>query len=98
MAVTVTALELATALRAADGVTALTEPLAGQVNRLLGSVVVLVEVYAPDAPEAVQNEAAIRLAAWLFDAVPGRTTADALGQSGARSILAPFRVRRALAL
>ena len=94
MAVTITALDLAVELRASDGGAALVEPLASVFSRLLGAAMALVETYAALAPEAVQNEAAIRLAAWLYDHVPGRTFADAMGASGARSLLYPYRSRR----
>ena len=38
----------------------------GRVDRLLAVVSALVEGEAPDAPSSIQNEAAIRAAAWLF--------------------------------
>ena len=40
----------------------------------------------------------IRLAGWMHDHPPGRQHADALGLSGARSMLGPWRVRRAYSL
>ena len=55
MAVTLDAAALATATGADAATTA----------RLLPVVSAVVERYAPDAPADVQNEAAIRLAAWL---------------------------------
>ena len=95
MAVTISSLALAAALRAGDGTTALTEPLSGVIVRLLGAATALVEGYAPNAPESVQDEAVVRLAGWMYDAIPGRTWASAMGQSGAQSILSPWRSRRA---
>ncbi len=73
----------------------------------------LVEQYGPDAPQAVRNEAVIRCSAWLNDApasgirdesagplsasyTPSMT--GALRASGAQSLLAPWRVRRAGAI
>ena len=77
---------------------------------LLPVATALVERYAPDAPEAVANEAAIRVAGWLGHTAAGsiakvdtgpRSTEYAVGQkgalrhSGAMSLLAPWKVRRA---
>ena len=73
----------------------------------------LVERFAPDAPQAVKNEAVIRLAGWVNSREPkpvqGITISDmrfdfrerffapnAMTNSGARSLLMPWRVRRAL--
>ena len=79
-------------------------------DRLLPVAVALVERYAPEAPEAVQNEAAIRTAGWLLEhpsaAVRSETTGDirtsydpsmtsALRHSGAMALLSPYKVRRA---
>ena len=52
MSVTITAIQLAAALRIGDGVTALVEPQAGVLNRILASATALVESYAPNAPES----------------------------------------------
>ena len=89
--------------------------LAAQVTavdaaRLLPVATALVERYAPDAPEAIQNEAAVRCAGWLGHTAAGsiakvetgpKSTEYAVGQtgalrhSGAMSLLAPWKVRRA---
>ena len=93
MTVTLQVLQLAAAMRLGDGVTALTEPEAGIVTRLLAVSTRTVEAYAEDAPEDVQNEAVIRLSAWLYDADPSRAyrmAQDAFGLSGARALLAPW--------
>ena len=56
----------------------------------------LVESYAPNAPEAIKDEAAIRIAAWLFDAPPVQSvTRSPLITSGAASLLTRYRERRA---
>ena len=94
MAVDIPALDLAVALRASDGSEPLTAPLDGIMDRLLAATTSLVETYAVDAPVAVQNEAVVRCAAWLYDSVPGRQAANALDLSGARSLLGPYRARR----
>ena len=95
MAVTLTALQLATALRQSAGAEPLEEPQKNIFERLLSAVTSLVQDYAPQAPENLQNEAAIRVGAWIFDAVPGRSQANAMDSSGARGLLAPYRIRRA---
>ena len=71
MAVTISVIQLAAALRIGDGVTPLVEPQAGVLNRILASATALVESYAPNAPESIMNEAAIRTGGYLFDAPPG---------------------------
>ena len=67
MAVTLTDLDLAVALRISDGSAALESPVDAEVARLLASTSRLVTDYAPDAPDAIQNEAVIRVAGWLWD-------------------------------
>ena len=82
--------------------------------RLLPVAVALVERFAPDAPDAIQNEAVIRCAGWLVEAPAGpirsETTGDlrsgfdtsralgALRHSGAMGLLSPWKVRRAGAI
>ena len=100
MAVTITAAELAEALAINDALAA----------RLLAVAVELVERFAPDAPVAVQNEAAIRCAGWLLETPAGgirsERTGDvstgfdmnrsqaALRHSGGMALLSPWKVRR----
>ena len=83
-------------------------------TRLHPVAVALVELYAPDAPAPVQNEATIRCAGWLVEAPAGpfrsETTGDvrsgfdtsralgALRHSGAMGLLTPWKVRRAGAI
>ena len=99
MAVNLTVEVLAHAIRVTSSPTAaLTTEQTTTVARLLGASSAMVDNYASEAPEAVSNEAAIRLAGWMLDQPPGRMNADALGLSGARSMLGPWRIRRALAL
>ena len=103
MAVTILAADVAAAAQ-------LDEPTG---TRLLAVATALVERFAPDAPEAIQNEAAIRVCGWLAHTAPGsiaqvttgpRTTEYAVGQkgalrhSGAMSLLSPWKVRRAGAI
>lgn len=80
------------------------------IDRLGSTAAALVERYAPGAPQAVKNEAVIRCAGWLHSApadgkvsaTVGPVTAShsptryaALRHSGAMSLLAPWKVRRA---
>ncbi len=104
MAVTLTDAEIAAALAVNDALAARLRPVA----------VALVERFAPDAPDTVQNEAAIRCAGWLAEspagAIRSETTGDvrtvfdvarassALRHSGAMGLLSPWKVRRAGAI
>ena len=93
MAVTLTAAALAQALRLGD-----TPEETAEATRLLQYATEAVTKHAPAAPDAVHDEAAIRLAGYLFDQpTAGRGTgyADALRHSGARAILLPYRFHRA---
>ena len=65
MAVTLTALELAQALDETVTDDQGTETATDTVTRILDVVRYQVDRYAPDAPAAVSNEAAIRYAAYL---------------------------------
>ena len=100
MAVTITAAELGQAV-GVDLTTA---------TRLLAVAAALVNRYAPDAPDAVANEAAIRAAGWLAEqpsaSITSETEGDirtsyaptmlsALRHSGAMALLSPWKVRRA---
>lgn len=102
MAVTLTAADLAEATGQTSAV----------ATRLLPVVTELVEKYAPDAPEAIQNEAAIRCAGYLAQQPPdarrsttvggvssswATTHTAALRHSGAMSLLSPWKRRRARA-
>ena len=97
MAVTLTDVQLAASMRVGNGVDALVEPQASVINRVLDTAKATVERYAPDAPESVQNEGAVRMAAFLYDAQPGNSLnhSNAFAQSGAQALLAPWRVIRA---
>ena len=76
-------------------------------TRLLTVCTEIVERYAPDAPAAIQNEACIRLAAWLWQSPASglyerergergfhlvrSTVTGALRSSGAMSLLRPYK-------
>ena len=93
MAVTLTAARLSVALRLGD-----TAEETAEAARLLDYASAAVTKHAPDAPAVFQNEAAIRLAGYLFDmplASRSAGYADALRNSGAAAILLPHRAHRA---
>ena len=93
MAVTLTVAELRDAIRVGSTVeeTAL-------VTRLLAVASAMVLQYAPDANSDIQNEAVTRISGYLFDkpqAPGGIMYANAGRNSGAWSLLLPYRVHRA---
>ena len=92
MAVTLTIADLAAAVRLGDSAEELKE-----VTRLHAYVSEAVDKYAPDAPATTANEAAVRLAAQLFDQPTASRGgyANALRVSGAARILMPYRIHRA---
>jgi len=93
MAVTLTVADLRAALRLNDSA----EETA-QATRLLAYASEAVERHAPDAPPAIQNEAVVRLAGYAYDrpeAPAGAGYANELRNSGAASLLLPYRVHRA---
>ena len=93
MAVNLTVSALLAALRLGT-----TTEETNEATRLLAYATLAVEKHAPDAPEAAQNEAVIRLAGYVFDqpfAGRGNAYANALRNSGAESMLAPWVTHRA---
>ena len=103
MAVTLTAAQLAEAV-GIDSKTA---------GRLLAVAAASVNRFAPDAPDAISNEAVIRTAGWLAEqpaaAIRAETEADistsyapsmqsALRHSGAMALCSPWKFRRAGAI
>ena len=90
--------QLAAALRLGDGVTAPTEPVAGILSRLMGVSEAFVELQASFAPAAVQDEAVVRMVAYLYDAptaARGDRYAAAWRNSGAESLVSRWVERRA---
>ena len=75
---------------------ALVEPELGILTLLLAVATEHVERRAPDAPDDVHDEAAIRLCGWLYDSPPAerRTVQSAYLHSGAAGLLAPWVERR----
>lgn len=93
MAVTLSTGQLAPALRLGTSAEETAE-----ATRLLTYAAEVVTHYAPDAPDAVHNEAAIRVAAYHYDmpnAPAGEGFANTLRNSGAGRMLLPYRVHRA---
>lgn len=96
MAVTRTLEQLAGDLRIGDGTTAPTGAEAVVLNRIADTAMRMVEDFAPSAPDAISNEAYVRLAGWLYDTDPsGRgVPPNALRASGAAALLGPYRKTR----
>ena len=92
MPVNLTVAQLAAAMRVGDSAEETAE-----ITRLLGYCSLEVERHAPTAPDVVHNEAAIRLASYLYDqpSTSSRANfANALRNSGAARMLLPFRVHK----
>ena len=99
MAVGITEAQLGVELRLATAEAEYADLPEGQralVARRLASATIEVEQYAPDAPTAVQDEALIRLAGWLYDTDPSeaRRAASPLHSSGAAALLGRYRKHR----
>ena len=99
MAVGITVAALGVELRLATSEADYADLPEGQQNlvaRRLASATVEVEEYAPDAPTAIQDEALIRLAGWLYDTDPSeaRRAASPLHSSGAAALLGRYRKHR----
>ena len=91
--VTLSVAQLAAALRLGDS----TEETA-EATRLLAFATEAVTRHAPDAPDTISNEAAIRIAGYALDAPNagrGAGWADIGRNSGAWALLLPYRVHRA---
>ena len=96
MAITVA--QLAGAMRVGDGVTAPAEPVLGILTRALGVADAFIDLNAEDAPEAIKDEARVRMAAYLYDAPTagqGERFANAWRNSGAAALVSRWVVRRA---
>ena len=88
------ATDLAVALRiAADPAATLPDGQTLIVARLLAVSTTIADNYAPNAPGAIRDESAIRIAGWLYDRPPEASTRghSAILLSGAQSLLAPWR-------
>ena len=83
------AVELRIAVTEADTLQA---GIAAILDRSLATATAQVQAYAPDAPDAVLNSAAVRLAGWLYEAeFAGRLRhAAPMLSTGAAALLSPF--------
>ena len=91
--------QLAGALRIGDGTTEPEEPQLAILTRLAAVAEALVSVTAPDAPETIRDEAAIRIASYLYDAPTSAGSdqyAAAMVNSGAGGLLSRWVSRRAV--
>ena len=91
----ITVADLSRALRAGDDAESQAE-----IGRLLGVAEALIKRHlrGADCPVEIRGEAVIRVASYLFDQpTAGRTVsfANAMRNSGAAALIAPFRVHRA---
>ena len=95
MAVTLTVIQAAADRRLGDGVNAPEEPVLGRITRYLAAATALVENYAPDAPEDIQNTAASLIVGYLYDApvADGPRYANSLANSGAQLLLSRWEPR-----
>ena len=101
MAVTISAGQLAVRLRVAVLASDIPLGFEDDIRDLLAVGRATVEQRAPLAPDAIQNEALTRFCAYLLDKDPatrGMNYANAWGNSGAASIVAPWIDRRAEAV
>ena len=95
MAVNLTVAQLRNAVRVDDS-TSETERL----TAMLETATAMVNNYAPesDVPAAIGNEAVIRIVGYLYDspqASRNSAYANAMRNSGASTLLAPYKARRA---
>ena len=81
--ITRTLAQLAGDLRIGDGETDPTGPAAVLLERIAATAKVLVVRYAPNAPDAIHDEAYVRVAGWLYDADPAGSTPGDRPRSGA---------------
>lgn len=98
MALTITVSEVAVAVRVStDPLSGPAEPYLTEITRQLAVADGLITSYADDAPDDVKNEAAARLVGYLLEApsfsnnVNISTPTDAFRNSGAKSLLSPWR-------
>ena len=96
MAVTLTVPQLAAAVRLSTDPTApVVEPHLGILTRQLAVASEYVDAQAPNAPVETANQAVVQVAGLLLDGMP---PAGAYRDSGADALLAPYAVRRAVAI
>ena len=93
MAVTITRADLAKRIRLGR-----TETELDEADQILAYATEAVTKHAPDAPDVVHNEAAYRMAGYIYDrpfASVDTRFANVLRNSGAAAALLPYREHRA---
>lgn len=96
MAITITAAQVAVAIRAATDVNDVPDVVATVLDILVPAAGAIILEWAPSAPDSVHDASLVRLSGWLYDADPADSRAgQAMQLSGAASLLAPFRAHRA---
>ena len=89
--------KLSAALRIGDGTTATAEPTLSILTRLLGVAAAFVDQRAPGAPEAIKDEATVRMSAYLYDqpaAGVAGSYSDSWRNSGAAALVARWVIQR----
>ena len=96
MAVNITVAQVAADRLLGDGETNPPEPTLGTLTRYLAAATAIVENYAPNAPEGVQNTAASLIIGYLYDAPISDSTrfSNALANSGAQAMLSRWQSQR----
>ena len=93
MAITLTLAEFAAAIRAGDGTNEPTGAERIAINGSFEAVKAIISQIAPDAPDAILNEAVVRAGGYLYDAPEGQS-GDFIVRSGAASLLKRWTTRR----
>lgn len=98
MAVNLTVAQLAVELRLIAAETDTIPPgISAVLTRVLAAAKAAVDAYAPNAPQALANEAAIRLASVLYDQAGSQSRGgNPVVQSGAAALLSRHRTRSAI--
>ena len=93
-------IQLSAALRVGDGVAVPEEPLLSILTRLLAVASAYVDLVGPDAPTAIQDEAVVRFAGYLYDAPSASGSnrfASAWTNSGAGALVSRWVQQRVAA-
>ena len=96
MTASITAAEVAVAIRAATDTEQVPDAAQMVLDFLVPASIAIVEDYAPHAPRAVQNAAVIRLTGWMYESDPAAARVDrGFTISGAANLLSRWREHRA---
>lgn len=96
MAVTIGQFGRAIRATTADDTSFVAGAVYDDVARLHAASVAIIDRYAMAAPESIKDQALVHLGQYLYDAPPAqrRATTNALRESGASAMLAPYRSHR----